>query len=81
MNSDIINNTRNYSKNYIWVIQSRVVLTEVAKTKDDIDRVILSFLWGVMNWKYLQVNWWLVEFNDVELRTGHIIFILISMYL
>lgn len=36
INSDIINNTRNYSKNSSWAIQSRVILTEVGKTEGDV---------------------------------------------
>lgn len=61
INSDTINNTRNYSKNSSWVIQSKVILTEVTKTEDDIGRVILSLHWGMMNWKHLQINWWLLN--------------------
>lgn len=50
-----------------------------SRDKDDIDRVMLSLLWDMMNWKHLQVNWWLVEFDNAGLRTGHIIVKLISM--
>lgn len=50
-----------------------------SRDKDDIDKVMLSLLWDMMNWKHLQVNWWLVEFDNAGLRTGHIIVKLISM--
>lgn len=43
IDSDTINNTRNYSKNFSWAIQNRVMLIEVVKI-DDVGRVILSLL-------------------------------------
>lgn len=51
IDSDIIsntknysNNTRNYFKNSSRAFQSRVMLTEIEKIEDDVDRKILNLL-------------------------------------
>lgn len=43
IDTDTINNTKNYSKNSRWAIQSKVMFIEVVKT-DEVGRVILGLL-------------------------------------
>lgn len=78
INSGIMDNTGNYFKDSSWVIPSRVMLVVVARIKDDVGREILNLFLGMMNWKLLATNRWLVENNGVEYRAEDIILRLVD---
>lgn len=44
IDTDTINNTRNYTKSFIWAIQKHSDANQVVKIEDDVGRVVLSLL-------------------------------------